>query len=131
MWEPHVKPEPVTFDEQPETEVQLTPEHFAALGEAYAAVLEWVTNADPNKSDYDETIKNRTIAMVWVLKPELFGNRNLHKLVDLPGIHASAKTICKHAKNFTKTFGIRSPMQYKDHTKPEKRKPSDQAEFDF
>jgi len=52
-------------------------EQSAGLSEAMAAFLQWIVSPDPRSGLSAKAIGQRAVAAMWVLRPDLIGNRTL------------------------------------------------------
>lgn len=91
----------------------------AELIEALRPVLTqfcmWQTAPDSLRPLTSETVGMRSIAALWVLKPEAFGNSSLHAISKRFG--CSDSILSRYAGQFSKQFGVRSASQIR----PEER----------
>lgn len=97
-----------------------------ALIEAMKVVLTqfcmWQTAPDSLRPLTSETVGMRSIAALWVLKPEAFDNASLHAISKRFG--CSDSILSRYAGQFSDQFGVRSASQIRPGeraTHPKKR----------
>ena len=75
------------------------PDQVAQMGEVLREMLTWLTMGDVNSASYGQTLMRKTIAMCWVLRPELFGGMALSEIAKAKGVNVYKQSLSKHANN--------------------------------
>lgn len=89
------------------------PEKVEELGEILREVLTWLIMGDKNSEGYGKTVMRKTIAMCWVLRPELFDGDPLSDIAKKKGINVFKQSLSKQAINFSQKFNIKGRGQRK------------------
>ena len=103
------------YDEldEPVDENMFEPEEVQKMGEVLREVLTWLCMGDKNSEGYGKTVMRKTIAMCWVLRPELFDGEALSEIAKKKGINVFKQSLSKQAINFSKKFNIKGRGQRK------------------
>ena len=89
------------------------PDQIEVLAEALREILVWLTMGDLNSSSYGQTVLRKTIAMCWVLRPEVFNGLALSKIANSKGINVNKQALSKQAIRFAEKFGVKGRGQRK------------------
>ena len=102
-------------------ETSFDPDQMQMLGEALREILFWLTMGDINSSNYGQTVMRKTIAMCWVLRPEVFHGMALSEIAKSKGVNTYKQTLSKQAIKFAEKFRIKGRGQRKKLSKNENR----------
>mgnify|MGYP003152540422 CR=1 FL=1 len=96
-------------DEPPSFE----PDEVQKLGEILREVITWLVQGDQGSAGYGKTVMRKTIAMSWVLRPELFNGEPLSEIAKKEGINVYKQSLSKQAIRFSERFGVKGRGQRK------------------
>lgn len=87
-------------------------EKIEELAEALRLVLEWLAPPEPlGEKRYLIQVARKAIALIWVLRPELLGNRSLAAIAAADPTGTRAATFSRYAVEFADLFGVHNPAQ--------------------
>ena len=89
------------------------PDEIQKMAEALREMLVWLTMGDLNSASYGQTVLRKTIAMCWVLRPEVFDGMALSKIAKSQGINVNKQALSKQAIRFAEKFGVKGRGQRK------------------
>ena len=101
-----------SVDEEPE-EPTYDPHQVEQMGEVLREMLTWLTMGDVNSAGYGQTLMRKTIAMCWVMRPDLFGGLALSEIAKSKGVNVYKQSLSKQAIKFSEKFGIKGRGQRK------------------
>lgn len=107
-----------------EEEPAIDPTHVENLAEALREMLTWLTMGDIQNPAYGQTVMRKTIAMCWVMRPELFEGKALSEIAKAKGIKVYKQSLSKQAIKFSQKFGVKGRGQrkkYEDKSKEDIR----------
>ena len=107
------------FDEPTSEWEQESDKAVMLLGEMLGEILTWLSEGNMNGKGYKECVAKKTIAFVWCMRPDLYGNRSLREISKLGGVQFTPASISKHVAFFTERFG-----RFHNGTKSEEAKES-------
>lgn len=81
------------------------------MGHLLREILYWLTEGNRNRGGYATTVARKTIAMAWVLRPEIFDGASLTAICAAKGIDLNPKAFSVYATQFSDRFGIRHAGQ--------------------
>lgn len=108
------------IDEEP----CIDPTHVENLADTLREILTWLTMGDIQNPAYGQTVMRKTIAMCWVMRPELFQGKALSEIAKASGIKVYKQSLSKQAIKFSQKFGIKGRGQrkkYEDKSKEDNR----------
>ena len=89
------------------------PDQVAQMGEVLREMLTWLTMGDVNSASYGQTLMRKTIAMCWVLRPELFEGMALSEIAKAKGVNVYKQSLSKQAIKFSEKFSVKGRGQRK------------------
>lgn len=89
------------------------PDEVQKLGEILREVITWLVQGDKESAGYGKTVMRKTIAMSWVLRPELFNGEPLSEIAKKEGINVYKQSLSKQAIRFSERFGVKGRGQRK------------------
>jgi hypothetical protein len=89
------------------------PDQVQQMAEALREMLTWLTMGDLNTATYGQTVLRKTIAMCWVLRPEVFNGLALSRIAKSKGINVNKQALSKQAIKFAEKFGVKGRGQRK------------------
>ena len=89
------------------------PDSVQQLGEVLREMLTWLTMGDVNSASYGQTLMRKTIAICWVLRPELFNGLALSEIAKSKGVNVYKQSLSKQAIKFSEKFSIKGRGQRK------------------
>ena len=99
--------------EREDPKVDYDPDQVQQMGEILREMLTWLTMGDVNSASYGKTLMRKTIAMCWVLRPELFAGLALSEIAQSKGVNVYKQSLSKQAIKFSEKFGIKGRGQRK------------------
>lgn len=90
------------------------PDQIKQMAEALREMLVWLTMGDLNSATYGQTVLRKTIAMCWVLRPEVFDGLALSRIAKSKGINLNKQALSKQAIKFAEKFGVKGRGQRKN-----------------
>ena len=100
-----------------EEEQTVDPDQVRELGEALREVMTWLVMGDRDSKGYGQTVMRKTIAMVWVLRPELFDGKPLSTIAREKGVNVYKQSLRRQAIKFAERFGVKGRGQRKRYAK--------------
>ena len=94
-------------------DVKYNPDQVEQMGEVLREMLTWLTMGDVNSASYGQTLMRKTIAMCWVLRPELFNGLALSEIAKAKGVNVYKQSLSKQAIKFSEKFSVKGRGQRK------------------